>query len=128
MVPWIPYTPRRLGSSGRNQTQRRALRSPGSHGKMELKPSPLPPHAKRVLPHIPDTWLLFSSRQRMTYSFSTPGQVLSRDGVQSTDTESGPSVFTDMCCGLPTTEAATSTIVTVNSEFWLSTSTPALST
>ena len=99
------------------------MRCPGSHSKAELKPRALPPPARPVLPHLPDTWLLASSWQRTTYSFRTPGQVLSRDGVQSTDTESWLSFFTDTCCGLPASEAATN--ILYHSQLqgcWLSTS------
>ena len=71
-----------------------------------LQPRPLPPPAKPVQPHLPDAWLLSSSWKYTTYSFRTPGQVLSRDGVQSTDTESWLSFLTDTCCGLPASEAA----------------------
>ena len=96
-----------------NQGPERGSEVLGPASRAGLKPR-LPPPARPALPHVPDTWLLSWSHQRTTYFFRTPGQVLSGDGLQSTDTESGLSIFTDMCWGLPTSEAATRAIATVN--------------
>lgn len=92
------------------------MRCSGSPSKADVQPRPLLPPAGPALPHVPDTMLPSSSRQRTTYSFRTPGQALSADGVQSTDTESWPSFFTNTCCGLPAPEAASSTIAMVNAK------------
>lgn len=83
----------------KNQGPERDSEVPGVTQQSRTKP-------RHFLPHLPNTWSLSSSWQRTMYSFRTPGQALSRDGVQSTDTESWLSLFTDTCCGLPAPEAA----------------------
>lgn len=81
---------------------------PRSHSKADPSPDPfLPQPGPR--PHLPDAWLLSSLLEVHNVPFRTPGQVLSRDGVQSTDTESWLSFLTDTCCGLPAAEAAITT-------------------